>query len=68
VAEEIAVAAFGVAGEVVGAFVDLLHERGFGVDDTSRLEDAADLLHDRFRLQHVFEDRLDDNAIHRAVA
>jgi hypothetical protein len=57
-AEEVAVAARGVPGEVVGAGVHLLQERGLRVDQPVVLEDPVDLGDHLGRIQYVLQYRL----------
>ena len=62
-AKQPAVAAFGEAGEVVGAFMDLLHEGGFGVDEACRAQDAVDLGGNPGGVEDVLEDGLNPDGV-----
>lgn len=61
--EEVAVPTEGEAGEVVGARVDVLQERGLGVDETTRAEHAVDLRDDVLGGQDVLEHGLHDHGV-----
>jgi len=49
--------------EVVGPFVDLLHERRLGVHEAVVLEHAVDLGDDPPGVEHVLQDGLDEHAV-----
>ena len=61
------VSKLGKAGEIVRAFVHLLHERRLGIDDAIRLQYALDLRDDTQRLDDVLEDGLHADAIDAPV-
>jgi hypothetical protein len=54
------------AGEVVGARMDLLHERSLGVDHAFVLENTMNLSDDLRRSQHVLKDGLHDDCVDTA--
>jgi glycosyltransferase involved in cell wall biosynthesis len=65
-AEQVAVPASGEAGEVVGAGVDLLHERRLGVNQAIVGQNSMNLTNDFHRVENVLEDRLDDDSVDAA--
>jgi glycosyltransferase involved in cell wall biosynthesis len=67
VPEQVPVAAGGEPGEVVAARVDLLEERGLGVNRAARTQHPVDLGDDPARVEHVLENGLHDHGVHAAV-
>jgi hypothetical protein len=53
--------------EVIGPGMNLLHERGFGVDDPSAAEHTMDLLDRAERIRHMFQNRLNYDAVETSV-
>jgi glycosyltransferase involved in cell wall biosynthesis len=66
-AEQVAVAAGGEPGEVVPARVDLLQERGLGVDEPVRPQHPVDLGDHPGRIEDVFQHGLYDDRVEAAV-
>jgi glycosyltransferase involved in cell wall biosynthesis len=62
-AEQVAVAAGGEPGEVVRAGMDLLQERGLGVDEPVRPQHAVDLGDHPGRVEDVLQDGLHDHRV-----
>jgi glycosyltransferase involved in cell wall biosynthesis len=64
--EEVPMPARGEAGEVVGAGMHLLHERGLGVDQAVLGQDPVDLVDHASGVEDVLEDGLHDDRVHAA--
>ena len=56
-----------VSGEVIGAFMHLLHERCVCIDQTAWLEYAVNLRHNNGRVKHMFQNRLNPHTVEALV-
>src|SRR6266516_1300298 len=61
--EHAAVTGERIPREVVGPFVDLLHERHFRIDEAASAEHAVDLADHAFRVQYVLQHCRRDHAV-----
>ena len=59
--------AFCEMSEVICALMHLLHKGRLCVYESAWLKDTSNLGNDLTRIENVFQDRLDDNAIKRIV-
>ena len=60
-------AALGKSREIVSALMDLLHERGFGINQPSGLQHPPDFVGYSLRLQDVFEHSLHHDPVEVAI-